>query len=436
MSAPTEVRVASDRIHGLVALGLAIVVMFFGVAGAWAALSPLDGAIVSEGIVKVEGNRKSVDQLEGGIVSRINVRDGDLVQVGDVLVELDRERLASQVDILRQQLTVAQATEARLSAELTGAQYITFPPELLRTDDSTARQALVSQRDEFEARRKALTGAESVLRIRIDNLWQQIEGKLSQEKLLNSQMDSLEAERESLKGLYTDGLTTRSRLLDLERSQTGILADIAEVQTSIASLKQSIVENEQQIEQLSNDRRAEVAGLLDQVRLTILDLGPSLANAQAALSRTVVRSPYAGRVVGLNVFSTGEVVPPGGTILEIVPIETRLIVEAKVRVEDIADLKIGAGAEIHFVSYAQLYVPMVEASVANVSADRLTDERTGAGYYLAQLVVDPTELAANPKIELYPGMPAQVMITTRRRSALEYLVGPLLASFDGALRQN
>lgn len=436
MSARTESPVASDSIRGLAATGLAIVVMFFGVAGAWAALSPLDGAIVSEGIVKVEGNRKSVDQLEGGIVTRINVRDGDLVQVGDVVVELDRERLTSQVDILRQQLTFAQATQARLSAELTEAEDITFPAELVQTEDSTAQLAVVSQRDEFAARRKALTGAEGVLRVRIDNLRQQIEGKRSQEELLNSQMDSLEAERESLKGLYTDGLTTRSRLLDLERAQTGILADIAEVQTAIASLGQSIVENEQQIEQLTNDQRAEVAGLLDQVRSTILDLGPSLANAEAALARTIVRSPYAGRVVGLKVFSTGEVIPPGGTLLEIVPIETRLIVEAKVRVEDIADLKIGANAEIHFVSFAQLYVPMVKAAVANVSADRLTDERTGAGYYLAQLVVDPAALAEAPEIELYPGMPAQVMITTRPRSALEYLVGPLLASFDGALRQN
>lgn len=425
-----------DGIRGLVGIGLAVVVLFFGVAGGWAALSPLDGAIVGDGIFKVEGNRKSVDHLEGGIVGRVRVKDGDLVQVGDVLLELDSERLSSQVEILSQQLAMAEATEARLVAELSGAEEPAFPPSLLAADGEVARVAIAGQRDEFIAREVALKGAQAVLETRIGNLAQQIEGKRARQGLLQTQLASLEAERSSLAGLYDDGLTTRARLLDIERSQTGIMADIADAQSSAASLEQSIIENHQQIAQLGNDRRAEVAGRLEEARSTILDLRPSLANAEEALSRTTVRSPYSGRVVGLQVFSTGEVIAPGGTMLEIVPARARLVVETKVRVEDIADLRTGAVAEVRVVSYAQFYVPLIRATVTTVSADRLTDERTGAGYYLAQLMVEPEDLAAHPEIELYPGMPAQVMIATRPRSALEYLLGPLVASFAGALRQN
>jgi len=138
----------------------------------------------------------------------------------------------------------------------------------------------------------------------------------------------------------------------------------------------------------------------------LLDLGPSVANAQAVLARTIVRSPYSGKVVGLKVFSTGAVVAPGGTILDIVPDGTDLIVEAKIRVEDISDVHPGSDAEIHFTTYKKLYVPTLRATITTVSADRLTDERSGIAYYLAQLVVDPSDLARNGQISLYPGMPA------------------------------
>jgi epimerase transport system membrane fusion protein len=426
----------SDSISGAVRLGLVIVVLFFVVFGGWAALSPLDGAIVGDGVVTVEGNRKSVEHLEGGIVKQILVKEGDRVAVGDTLLVLDDERLRAQADIVSQQLVVARATEARLVAELGDKPAVAFPAELTASQDDYVKRAVASQIAEFDARHTALLGQQDVLQHRIDDLKQQIIGKQARQKSVEAQLASIRDEEDSLRGLLGQGLTTRARMLDLERSAESLQADISDNLAAIASAEQNIAENQQQITQLANDRRAQIASDLNDVQSKLLDLGPNLANAKASLARTVVRSPYEGKVVGLKVFSTGAVIAPGGTILDIVPDQTDLVVEAKVRVEDISDLMLGADAEIHFTTYKRMYVPMMRGKVTTISADRLTDERTGAAYYVAQVVVNRDDLAKNTEISLYPGMPAQVMVTTKKRSALEYLVGPLFAAFDNAFRQS
>jgi epimerase transport system membrane fusion protein len=426
----------SDSIKGTIRFGLLIVLLFFGVFGGWAALSPLDGAIVGDGVVTVEGNRKSVEHLEGGIVKQILVKEGDRVAVNDVLLVLDDERLKAQVDILSQQLVVLRATEARLIAELDDQPGVKFPDDLVNGKEDFVKRAVASQRAEFDARRTALLGQQEVLQHRIDDLRQQIIGKQARQKSVEAQLASVQEEEDSLRGLLGQGLTTRARMLDLERSAESLGADISDNLAAIASAEQNIAENQQQITQLVNDRRAQIASDLNDAQSKLLDLGPNLSNAKASLARTVVRSPYEGKVVGLKVFSTGAVIAPGGTILDIVPDQTDLVVEAKVRVEDISDLTLGADAEIHFTTYKRMYVPMMRGKVTTISADRLTDERTGAAYYVAQVVVNRDDLAKSQEISLYPGMPAQVMVTTKKRSALEYLVGPLFAAFDSAFRQS
>jgi len=275
-----------------------------------------------------------------------------------------------------------------------------------------------------------------VLVRRVEDLTSQIEAKRARQLASEEQLLSTTTERTSLEGLLQQGLTTRERLLQLDRAISSLKADIADSQTAITSAEENIAGIRQQIAQLSNDRRAEISSDLADVQSKILDLGPSLSNARGALERTTIRSPYEGKIVALQVFSTGAVVPPGGTILDIVPDQNALVVQARIRVEDISDLSIGAAAEVHLTTYKRLYVPTLKGKVATISADRLTDERTGAVYYMAQVVVDPEELAKQTEITLYPGMAAQVMVTTEKRTALEYLVGPLFSSFDGAFRQN
>ena len=180
---------------------------------------------------------------------------------------------------------------------------------------------------------------------------------------------------------------------------------------------------------------ADVAANLGDTRAKLLDVGPRLESAQKSLQRTVVRAPYTGTVVGLNVFSVGAVIKPGDRILDIVPDGTDLVVEAQIAVDDIADLQQDMAAEVHFTAYKQRLTPTIHGTVTEISADRLTDPRTGAAYYTAIIRIDPKDLAAAPEISLYPGMPATVMITTEKRTAFEYLVGPLFASLDRSFRQ-
>lgn len=425
-----------ESARGTILLGGAIVFAFFGIFGGWAALSPLDGAIVAEAVVAVEGNRKSVDHLEGGTVREIRVKEGDHVTKGQVLLVLDDERLRAQTEIFAQQMAVAQSTEARLVAELGDSDSISFPELLTTSTAQYVQRAVQSQVSEFNTRREALSGSEQVLGHRIEDLQNQIVGKQSRQKASEEQLASMKAERASLDKLFADGLTTRERLLALDRAISALGADIAESQTAIASAEENIAQTRQQIVQLNNDRRTEIAKDLGDVQSRILDLGPTLANARDALARTIVRAPYDGKVLALQVFSTGAVVPPGGTVLDIVPDRNALVVEARVRVEDISDVQLGSSAEVHLTTYKRLYVPTLYGTVNTISADRLTDPRTGAAYFLAQVMVDPEELSGPGTPSLYPGMPAQVMITTQKRSALEYLLGPLFASFDGAFRQN
>ncbi len=425
-----------ESARGAIFAGIAIILVFFGAFGGWAITAPLNGAIIGNALVKVEGNRKSVQHLGGGIVKELRVEEGDHVKAGDVLLVLDDTDIRAQVDVLSQQYTLLKAVEARLTAELDGRATITFPPELAgRADNPSVQAAMSGQEEEFASRRTALDGQKQVLGQRIDQLQESIVGSEGQKKAYQQQLASISNEKESLTGLLDQGLISRTRVLQLEREESGLQGQIAQADADSAQAKKAIEENRNQIAQLSKDRMAEIAADLGDTRAKLLDIAPRLESARKSLERSVVRAPYTGTVVGLNVFSVGAVVAPGDRILDIVPDGTDLVVEAQIAVDDIADLHPGMAAEVHFTAYKQRLTPLIHGKVTEISADRLTDPRTGAAYYTAIIGVDPQELAATPEIRLYPGMPATVMITTEKRTAFEYLVGPLVASLDRSFRQ-
>ena len=425
----------SESARGAVRAGWIIVLLFFGGFGGWAMTAPLNGAVVANAVVKVEGNRKSVQHLDGGIVKELRVKEGDRVKAGDVLAVLDDTETRAEYDVLRQQATQLRATQARLEAELAGASEVTFPADLLSSSEPFVQAALQGQRSEFETGRAAIDGQKESLGKKIAELEEQITGSRSQLAAYRDQRQSVVAEQDSLQGLLKEGLIARSRMLQLERTQAGLEGQIGTTEAAIAAARRSVEELQQQIAQIGADRAAEVSKDLRDAEAKLLDVTPRLRNAQAALSRMQIRAPYSGEVVGLDVFGVGAVVGRGQKILDIVPDGSALVVEAQVHVEDIGDIHPGMAAEVHFTSYKQRTVPLIHGTVGQVSADRLADQRTGAPYYLATVNVDEEELAASPEIKLYPGMPATVMVTTKERTALDYLAGPLVASFDRSFRQ-
>jgi HlyD family type I secretion membrane fusion protein len=433
----------SDSMRSAAIAGWAIILIFFGGFGAWAVTAPLHGAVVANGFVRVEGNRKSIQHLDGGIVKQLNVKEGDRVNAGDVLIVLDETQALAEYNVLWQQFLVLRATEERLKAELAGASSLTMPEDIKTAgiEDPSVIGIWKGQIHQFESRAAALAGQRSVIREKIAQLEAQITGGEAQEKAYREQFESVRKERESLTSLVERGLIAKPRYLQLERSGVGLEGQAAETAANIARSRQAIAEQRQQMAQLDNDRMTEVTKDLRDTQAKLLEVIPKLSNAKAVLGRMDIRSPYSGEVVGLTVFSVGGVIMRGDKLMDVVPAQDSLIVEAQIAVDDIARVHPDMGADVHLIAYKQRITPVVRGKVMQISADRLTEKRTdnprdnSAFYYVALVRLDENDLAELPHVRLYPGMPTQVMIQTVERTALDYLVGPIVMSFNRAFRQ-
>jgi HlyD family type I secretion membrane fusion protein len=424
----------SDSIKHVALAGWIIIGLFFGVIGSWAATAPLNGAVVGNAIIKVDGNRKSVQHLDGGIVKELRVKEGDNVKVGEALIVLDETQARAEYDVLSQQYMVLRATEARLLTELDHGSTLVMPEDV-KTEGSYFRSVWNGQVSQFESRRAALEGQRNVIREKINQLGSQIVGGQAQVKAFTDQISSIRAEAKDIAPLVERGLIARPRILQLERTAYGLEGQIADANANIAKARQAIAEQDQQIAQLDNDRMADITKDLRDTQAKMLEVIPKAMNAKAVLGRMEIRSPYAGRVVALTAFSVGGVIQRGEKILDIVPDQDSLTIEAQIAVEDISDIRPNMRAEVHLTAYKQRIVPIIHGDIVQVSADRLTDPKTNNPYYVAFVKIDADELAAMPNIKLYPGMPASVMIPTVQRTALDYLVGPLVMSFNHSFRQ-
>src|SRR3954453_19512239 len=424
----------SDSIKHVALAGWIIIALFFGGIGAWAATAPLNGAVVGNAVVKVDGNRKSVQHLDGGIVKDLRIKEGDKVNAGDVLIVLDETQARAEYDVLSQQYMVLRATEARLLTELDHGSELVMAEDL-KKEGSYFKSVWNGQVSQFDSRRAALEGQRSVLREKINQLGSQIVGGEAQVKAFTDQISSIRSEAKDIAPLVERGLIARPRILQLERTAFGLEGQIADAMANIAKARQAIAEQQQQIAQLDNDRMADVTKDLRDTQAKMLEVIPKAMNAKAVLGRMEIRSPYAGRVVALTVFSVGGVIQRGEKILDIVPDQDSLTIEAQIAVEDISDIRPNMRAEVHLTAYKQRIVPIIHGDVIQVSADRLTDPKTNNPYYVAFVRIDADELAAMPNIKLYPGMPATVMIPTIQRTALDYIVGPLVMSFNHSFRQ-
>jgi HlyD family type I secretion membrane fusion protein len=426
----------SDSFHGSAIAGWLVILAFFGGFGVWSVTAPLNGAVVANGIVKVDGNRKSVQHLDGGIVKELRVREGDQVQVGETLIVLDDSQARAEFDVLSEQFVVLRATEERLRTEFDGGSSLVVPADLnVAGDQAHASSIWNNQVRQFESRRVALEGQRNIIKEKISQLEHQIVGGEAQVRALNAQLDSVREEMKSIAPLVDKGLIARPRYLQLDRAGAGLEGQSADAMANIAKARQAIAEQQQQMVQLDNDRMADVTKELRDVQAKLLEVIPRLANARAVLTRMEIRAPYAGRVVGLTVFSVGGVIQRGEKILDVVPEKDALVVETQVAVDDISEVRPKMRAEVHLTAYKQRITPIVHGTVLQVSADRLTENRTGTPYYTALLKLDEAELADMPNIQLYPGMPATVMVPTAERTAFEYLVGPLMMSFKHGFRQ-
>lgn len=411
----------SDR--GLRLIGYTIVFLIFGVFGSWAALAPIDSAAIASGSVVVKGNHKTVQHLEGGIVKEILVRDGDHVTAGDPLVILDNAQAEAELQILRGQMYVAKALEARLVAERDSTAVVTYPRDIL-VDDVRAQNAIASENKQFSVRSQANSAEADVLEQRLGQLEAQIEGLEALIKSKKSRLRSYASEIRDNKALLADGFVDNRRLQDMQRNRETLVGEVAEHQSSIASTRIRIGETKLQILQLNKNFQAEVVNQLAEVHARVFDIKERIAATADRVSRTEVVAPVSGMVLSLKVHTLGGVITPGSPILDIVPQGGELIVEAQVSPNDIDRVTKGLLADIRFSAFKSGITPVIEGKVITLSADSLVNEQTGVPYYLARVEITAKGLKDLAELQLLPGMPAEVLINTGARTLLEYLLQP------------
>ena len=431
-----DIELKKPPVCNVIIAGSAIIAVFFGVFGVWAGIAPISTAAIAPGEVTVESRRKTVQHLEGGIVKRIAVRDGDVVKKGQVLIHLDPTQPGAVRSLMEGRLLAARTLAARLRAERENLSGIKFPPDLLaRSSDAEVREAIEGQRRIFTARRKAIANKINLLKKRDGQVRSEIRGLRAQVRADDKQLKLIEQELTGVRTLVKKGLVAKPRLLALERRAAEIGGNRGRNTAAIARAEQSIGETRLKIEELKTARANEIARELRAVEEQLLDLRERNMAAADVFSRTEIRAPIAGTVVGLKISTPGGVVAPGEALMDIVPADDALIVEAKVMPQDIDIVRPGLSAQVRFTALSQRNSVPVEGDVVSVSADRLADQFMPEGYYLARVILSPEAMDALGGVDLHPGMRAEVMIVTGARTALSYFLKPITDSFNRSFRE-
>jgi len=399
---------------------------FLGFLG-WAALAPLDKGVAVSGKVMVSGHRKVVQHPSGGIVERIDVRDGDKVVAGQVLIRLKETPLLGQAQSLRSQFYGSLASEARLNAERDGVASVSFPTELtaLASEPEVASN-LALQRQLFDSRRQALLLDQQGIDESIAGAEAQLRGVRDSQASKVLQRTALAEQLQGLRELAREGYIPRNRLLDSERVYAQVLGSISEDYGRIGQLQRQVLEMRLKIRQLAEEYQKEVRTQLADTRVRTEDLRNRLASAEFELANSQLRAPVAGIVVGLDVFTEGGVIKPGQALMEIVPQGEPLLVEARVPVELADKGHAGLPVELMFSAFSQSTTPRVAGEVMLVSADRQVDERTDEPYYTLRAQVTEAGMAQLAGLQIRPGMPVEAFVRTGERSMLNYLFKPLL----------
>jgi HlyD family type I secretion membrane fusion protein len=414
--------------------GYAVITGTFVILGGWSAVARLDSAITAQGVVSAETNRKTVQHLEGGIVREILVREGQHIRTGEVLFKLDLTAPKAGFELQRNQLVSAIAQEARLIAERDSTEEISFPTELTdRKDDPNVAGAISDQIAQFRERGTSLKNQTNILKAKIDQYNSEIEGLRQERAGTENQLKFINEELVGVRWLFERQLTQKSRLMSLEREKSRLEGLMGRSIADESKAQNGIGEARLQIGQVRQKFQEDVASSMQETRQKLNDLREKVRVARDVLSRVDITSPTTGVVQNLRVFTTGGVVKPGEPLLDVLPEQDALIVQARVQPQDTENLETGMTAEIRFPSFHSRIIPMIMGHVESISRDRLMDDATKQPYFLAQVVAD--DIPGSVKERLSAGMPADVIFPTGERTVLDYLVRPLKDRLHGVMRE-
>jgi HlyD family secretion protein len=426
-----------------VRVGCAIAAAFFVLFLGWASFARLDSAAYAQGEVTVEGHRQSVQHKEGGIISALNVKEGQKVQEGQILIALAGTDAKAQEAALAAQVYGLKAQQARLRAEQFGAARITWPAEFdtLKGDDlAEAQNAMKVQQTQFDTRAAALVSQKNVLHQKGSELGEQVKGLQRQIEATDEQNRLIGEELDGVKSLAAEGFAPQTRVRSLQRNQAELSGQRGQYAAGIAQAQQQAGETQLQALQLDKQRADDVATQSRDVEFQLNDSEPKLRAAQDALAREEVRAPASGTVVGLSVFTVGGVIAPGQKLMDIVPDNVGLVVEARMNPQDADDIHVGKEVEVKFPSLHDRSLPVLKGSLTKMSADSFLDDKTNQRYFEVEATVpeatlERLKLAENGQFKLRAGLPAQILIPRRKRTALQYLTQPLTEAIWRSFRE-
>lgn len=434
---PPKLNVSFADSRRIIMSGMLIVLVFFGIGGAWISLAEISGAVIASGEVRVDTERKTVQHLEGGIIKEIHVRNGDKVEAGQTLITLDSSRVTSQTEQIQLRLAAARLADVRLQAERTMQVNVDWPSPYPGIDKSKFAELLESAQRVFQSRRQALTEQTSLLEKQIDQLQQQdisYQGRIeAEEKIIAALKEELEAKQVLYERQYID----RTRILELERSIAEREGSLAQLHGSRAELRERIAELGLRISALKSEYRQKAIEEHNENQQQLYDLQQQLLPLLDASQRLNITAPVPGEVIAMQVQSLGGVIRPGDPILDIVPEDSPLIVECNIQVKDITHVRKGQEADVQLLAFEQRTTPKIHGKVVYISADRIM-QKTAYGEqptYIVHVELDKQELHTND-LYISAGMPAAVFIKTEPRTVLDYLLEPLKENFDRALREN
>ncbi|MBE5212390.1 HlyD family type I secretion periplasmic adaptor subunit [Pectobacterium sp. A535-S3-A17] len=419
-----------------VRLGWLLVLVGFGGFLLWALFAPLDKGVMVNGSVVISGNRKVVQHNQGGIVDKIQVKDGDRVEVGQILLTLNEVDARSASEGLDGQYLQLVAREGRLLAEQQRLSDMVMTPRLQPLAEKPEMRVITAlQRDLLHSRQQSLKLEAEGMRSSIAGM----EASLSAQRQVMSskqkQRETLEQQLQGLRSLAAENYVPRNKMLDNERLLAQLNGDIAQLAGDINRTRRDIEQQTLLIAQRQQEYDKEVNSELADVRALLSDVGSKKEKADFNLANIQMRAPVSGTVVGLKVFTEGGVIAPGQTLLEIVPDDQPLLVDARLPVELVDKIWPGLAVELQFVAFNQSTTPRVAGTVELLSADRLLDERDGSPYYSLRVQVDEAGKRALEGLEVKPGMPVQGFVRTGERSFVNYLFKPLMDRLHLALTE-
>jgi HlyD family secretion protein len=422
--------------------GVIVAVLFFVVLLGWAAFIPLDAGVRAPGTIAVSGNRQAVQHRDGGVVAAIHVREGQKVRQGQLLIEMAAPELKASERALTSDYLTLLAQRSRLMAERAGIGSFAPPVEyssLSSEDRPLADQALALQRAQMQARHRSLGAQESVLGQRSAQLGEQRIGYEAQRKAIREQKRLIAEELAGLKDVAAKGFVSTSRIRAMERAQADLERQEAAMTAEMARASEGMGESRMQALSVESTSQEEIAQEMRETQSRLSEVLPKLVASREQLQRNRIRAPASGQVVGLSIFTVGGVVAPGQTMMDIVPDNKSLVIRAQVSPGDADELYPGQSAQVRFSTIHDRNVPLIKARVKTVSADSFRDEKSGIAYFTAEVEVPRAELDSVQKLlghgQLRPGLPVEVVMSVRKRTALQYLLEPLTANFWRAFRE-